>query len=387
VTRRLYYDDSYLREFTAHITAIEGERVYLDRTAFYPTSGGQPFDTGTIDGLAVGEVIDEGDAVAHLLVGSPKREGEVACVIDWGRRFDHMQQHTGQHLLSGVLHGEYGIETVSFHLGSEASTIDLSTASIAEPALAEMEGRINEVICENRPVTVSYHEDGAGAGLRKASMREGTLRVVSIDGLDRSACGGTHVRATGEIGAVLLGKLEKVRGNVRLEFFCGARAVKRARTAADVLNRIARVYSSTWMEVPGLVAAQAERLAESEKQRQKLAVELAESRGRQLHAGTVASAGGLRLHRRDGRVADEELRAEASAFASCGRAVFIAADRESGALLLAVSSDAEVKAGAALQAAVAKFGGRGGGGATLAQGRVPVEQVAAAMAEIERVFE
>ncbi|MBN8732999.1 MAG: alanyl-tRNA editing protein [Acidobacteria bacterium] len=252
MTRRLYYDDSYLRGFRAEVVGVEGRRLFLDATAFYPTSGGQPFDMGSINGARVVEVVEEYDGrVVHMVEGDVA-PGPVECTIDWGRRFDHMQQHTGQHVLSAVFVERLGMPTLSFHMGAEVSTIELGTAALTTEQIVEVERRANEVIHEGHAVTVSYHDAGDDLGLRKTSERTGTLRVVSIAELDRSACGGTHVRNTAEVGAVLLRKLDKVRGNVRVEFVCGGRAVKRARADYDTLSRAARVFSSPVDDVDAL---------------------------------------------------------------------------------------------------------------------------------------
>jgi len=385
MTRRLYYDDCYLAEFRARVVEAAGERVYLEATAFYPTSGGQPFDAGTIGGAAVVDVVDEGERVAHLVSG-PVETGEVACRVDWGRRFDHMQQHSGQHLLSAVLVDLYGIPTVSFHLGGEASTIDVEAVALEQAQIAAVERRVNEIVFENRPVTIAYQHASEEAGLRKASDREGILRIVSIEGLDRSACGGTHVRATGEIGAVVLRKTEKIRAQTRIEFLCGGRAVRRARADFEALSRIARVFSAPLDETPALVAAQMEKLQETDKQRRRLATELAQARGRELYGATAPDAAGLRRHLR--RVAsggiDDDLRAEAQSFTAGSGAVFLAVLEEPRAVLLAVSADSGWHAGNLMKPVLARLGGRGGGSATLAQGSVPSAE---GLAEIAALIE
>jgi alanyl-tRNA synthetase len=205
MTDRLYYTDAYLTTFEAAVVARAdaGRRIYLDRTAFYPTSGGQPFDTGRLGGVAVIDVIDEGDRIAHV-VESPVAGDRLSGVIDWARRFDHMQQHTGQHLLSAVIAVRFGQATVGVHFGRESSTLDLDTPGFGHAEIVEAEARANVAVTEDRPVEVSFEEAAGAAGLRKASGREGTLRIVTIRDLDRSACGGTHVRATGEIGAIAI---------------------------------------------------------------------------------------------------------------------------------------------------------------------------------------
>jgi uncharacterized protein (TIGR02270 family) len=229
MTDRLYYTDSYLTTFQARVVekSADGGTVYLDRTAFYPTSGGQPFDTGSIAGAPVVDVVDEGERIAHVL-GAAVDLDDVECRIDWPRRFDHMQQHSGQHLLSAVMAELFGIATLSVHFGAASSTLDLDTPSLTADQVRAAETRANEAVFENLPVSVLFADSPEDLGLRKASDRSGVLRVISIEGLDRSACGGTHVRATGEIGPVLIRKLDKVRGAVRVEFLCGLRALRRA---------------------------------------------------------------------------------------------------------------------------------------------------------------
>ncbi len=304
------------------------------------------------------EVLDADESVVHVL-DRPLEAGEYDCAIDWTRRFDHMQQHTGQHLLSAVLIEAFGMPTVSFHLGAEASTIDVATPSVSPAQMLEAEDRANALVFENRPVTVSYHDSSEDIGLRKASGRTGAIRVVTIADLDRSACGGTHVRSTAEIGPIRIGKLDKVRGNARIEFWCGLRAIARARSDYEGLLRQS--------------AAQAERLAESEKIRRKLSAELAGIRGRELYASTAPNAKGLRVHVK--RVAlgpvEEEVRAEAQAFASLGAAAYLVACESPATLLLAVSEDSPSKAGPTLKPMLEKHGGRGGGSAALAQGSLP----------------
>src|SRR5829696_5605904 len=231
MTQRLYHTDSYLRQFEASVVdrTEDSNRIYLDCTAFYPTSGGQPFDRGLVNGVEVIDVIDEGDRVAHLLA-TPLSDHRVVGRVDWGRRFDHMQQHSGQHLLSAVLADQLGQLTTSVHFGRESSTLDLATANLRSEQVQRAEERANEIIVENRPVEVTFEDADLATGLRKAPDRKGELRIVTIQDLDRSACGGTHVRSTAEIGCVLIRKLERVRQGTRLEFLCGLRATRRART-------------------------------------------------------------------------------------------------------------------------------------------------------------
>jgi alanyl-tRNA synthetase len=373
MTERLYYLDSYLRDFTARIVDIasDGTTAYLDRTAFYPTSGGQPFDMGSIAGVAVLDVIDEGEQIAHQLA-NPVGLGAVDCSVDWARRFTHMQQHSGQHLLSAVFEEMYGLRTVSFHLGQESATIDLEGSPVEPRILPEVERRANEIVFENRAVTVQFQEAAEAEGLRKASTREGTLRIVTIEGLDRSACGGTHVRLTGEIGPILIGKLEKVRQSVRVEFLCGGRAVQQARANYDALNRIAQLFSAPLEDTPELVSAQLEQARTEAKIRRKLESDLAAYRGKELYDATAPSPDGFRRHERRVPAGSlEELRALAQSFTSQSNAIFVAAIEDPPSLLYAASADSGIDSGKVLKDALSEAGGRGGGTSRIAQGSVP----------------
>ncbi len=376
MTERLYYSDSYLREFRARVTGRSGDsrRIYLDRTAFYPTSGGQPHDTGTIAGLPVLEVQDEGDRIAHI-TAAPVEPAEVDCVIDWQRRLDHMQQHSGQHLLSAVFVEAFGLHTVSFHLGQEISTIDIEAPAIDLATIQQCERRANDVVRENRPLLVTYEDAASTRDLRKPSDREGTLRIVSIENLDRIACGGTHVRLTGEIGPIFLRKLDKIRGMVRVEFLCGGRAVRRARADYDGLARAAQLFSSGLDEVPSLISAQLEAARDGEKLRRKLESELARYQGRELYSTTAPDGEGLRRAVRRGAAGNlEDLRAMAQSFTAQPKAIFLAGLEAPPAVLLAVSADTGLDAGKLLKSALAEAGGRGGGNARLAQGSVPTRE-------------
>jgi len=376
VTERLYYTDAYLSRFRAKVLdrADDGRTVYLDRSAFYPTSGGQPNDIGLLDDVAVLDVVDEGERVAHRL-SAPLAAGEVVGVIDWTRRFDLMQQHTGQHLLSAVLEEMFGWPTVSVHFGAESSTLDVDVGAVAPEAVAAAEARANAVVCENRPVQVAF-EDAAGAtGLRKATERSGTLRIVTIADLDRSACGGTHVRATGEIGVILLRRTERVKQLTRIEFLCGGRAVARARRDLEALGSIAAVFSASLDDAAVLVARQREALAESLAARKALLAELAALRARARYAAVTPDADGMRrLHLELERADIDELRAEMQALAALPKVVGTALVLDPPMLLVAASGDSGVDAGGRLKAALAVVGGKGGGSPRFAQGTAPTRE-------------
>src|SRR3954468_6823870 len=271
-TQRLYHTDSYLTEFDACVVEVadDGRRVYLDQTAFYPTSGGQPHDLGALGGARISDVIDEGERIAHLVESPLRDESAVHGAVDWERRFDQMQQHTGQHLLSAVLEELFGYHTVSVHFGRDYSSLDLDVESVSGQRIVEAETRANAIVAENRAVMTTFEDASEATGLRKESGRTGALRIVSIAGLDRSACGGTHVRRTGEIGLILLRKLERVRKGVRVEFLCGARAARRARADYEVLSRSSNLLSTSIDELPALLEARASELQQALKHEREL---------------------------------------------------------------------------------------------------------------------
>jgi alanyl-tRNA synthetase len=373
MTTRLYYTDSYLRTFDATIVerADDGRRLYLDRSAFYPTSGGQPHDRGTLGGVDVIDVVDEEERVAHVLAAPYTGPDAVHGAIDWPRRWDFVQQHTGQHLLSGICEELFDWPTVSVHFGDVLSTLELRTAAVSPKQLRRLEEYSNELVAENRPVTVTFEDAAAvAARLRRPSTRTGTLRIVTIEGLDTSACGGTHVRATGEIGAILLRRVEKIRDNVRIEFVCGSRAIRRARADYDALSGIAMRLSASVDEVAPLVQAQADEAKALASANRKLTEEVAGYRARAQWEATASGADGVRrLRGADGMSADE-LRAWAAACAALPATVAAGAVRSSRTIAAAVSADLNANAGALLKDALQRVGGRGGGSPRTAQGTV-----------------
>jgi len=372
MTRRLYYTDAYLRDFEARVLdrTGDGRRVYLDHTAFYPTSGGQPCDAGRLGSAEVIDVVDEGERIAHLL-DQPLVEDRVTGHIDWTRRFDHMQQHTGQHLLSAVVAELFGHPTVGVHFGRDSATLDLDTGALSPDQVMLAEARANAVVAENRPVSVGFEDAAAAAGLRKATGRSGSIRIVSIQNLDRSACGGTHVRATGEIGAILVRKMERVKQQVRLEFVCGGRAVRQARADRDLLTRIAALYPAAPEEVPALIVAQRSELKGALAVRRELEEQVSGYRARELYSSALPTGRGIRVvELREERGPIERLRPLGQALAAFPKTLFIGTVSDPPGILLATSEDSGVDAGRALRTALAVVGGRGGGTAGMAQGSV-----------------
>jgi alanyl-tRNA synthetase len=381
MTERLYYRDSYLTAFAGRVKSVDGVRVFLDQTAFYPTSGGQLFDTGKLGGAKVVDVVDDEAGIAHVLEAAPSFAvgAELSGVVDWPRRFDHMQQHTGQHLLSALFEDMAGAKTVSVHFGDESSTLDIDAESLSRAMATRVELRANAVVTENKAVTVSFEDGATAQGLRKASERSGELRIVSIEGIDRSACGGTHVRATGEIGAVFIRRLEKYKKLTRVEFICGARAIARARADYDALHGMATGLSAGIDELPALVVSQKESVQELESEKRKLSEALAAFRAAELHRAATPDASGVRRIVHAGSSVDE-IRFLAHAAASLSKTLFVGTCASPATIVCAASEDSGVNAGAVLKQALTACGGRGGGNAKIAQGTVPAADSLTAVA-------
>lgn len=399
---RLYYSDSFVRTFAGVVSDVRelagGNvepiwRLSLDRTAFYPTSGGQPFDTGRLsatlrDGTAVKVLVeqveeDEQGAVWHF-VGKPLAAG--TCVegqIDWERRFDHMQQHTGQHLLSAVFLRELQAETISFHLGESTSMIDLARGPLAHHSLEKVERIANEIIGEDRPVTMRFVSRSeaeamlAAGKLRKLPDRQGEIRLIDIADYDNNACGGTHVRSTGQIGGVLVRTVEKISRGVRVEFVCGSRAVRTARADFVILSEAAALLSTGAKELPATVGRMLTEGKANAKERQKLREELAMFQGAKL-AMEAPIENGLRLVEHAWRDRDRDfvkLLASRTAAAAVRTAIiFSANEADPVRVFVARSSDLDFNCGQILREALAHLGLRGGGSADFAQGEVPAEQ-------------
>lgn len=387
MTDRLYYHDAYLPEFDAHVTAVDpaSRRIYLDRSAFYPTSGGQPHDLGTLAGVPVVDVVDEDDRVAHIVESADAFSAglPVAGRVAWPRRFDLMQQHTGQHLLSALCADGYGWPTTSVHFGAEYCTVDVAAPQIDAATLRRIERQANERITDNRPVHVTFEDAATATGLRKPSDRGGELRIISIDGIDRSACGGTHVRHTGEIGSMLLRRAERAKGAMRIEFLCGMRAVQRASADADLLSRASRALSASPDEVPGLVDAQIARIAELERERKRLATELASHEAKALLETAPLDANGNRIVRitlTDRSVRDVEPLVQA--LTALGRCVVLVVAYAPAGIMLASSADSGIDSSALLKPALVAVGGRGGGSPRLGQGSVPDAPAAQRVASV-----
>jgi alanyl-tRNA synthetase len=383
MTDRLYYTDPYLRRFDATVRSLDrrdhGVVAILDRTAFYPTSGGQPFDTGVLGGHRVVDVLDQDDGtIAHVLEereASTERPmplivgAAVAGEIDWARRFDHMQQHTGQHVLSAAFDKAFGVRTVSFHLGTDFSTIDLAREMTAAE-IASAEDAANAIVWEDRPVSVRFssRDEAAALPLRKEPKREGTLRLIDVEGWDLSACGGTHVARSGAIGVIAVASWERFKGGQRLEFLCGGRALRRFRSSRDALSASGRLLSVLPDELPAAI----DRLQQDVKDRKRavagLQSELSRFRAREL-VTTAEDVAGMRLVAAAVDADANGLKTLASAITEASSLLVVLVATATPALVVvARSADVQVSAQQLLSALIATFGGRGGGKPELAQG-------------------
>jgi len=347
-----------------------GFKVYLDRTAFYPASGGQPADGGTLAGLEVLDVIDEGGEVAHLLGKAPET-GNVTGRISWEKRFDHMQQHTGQHVLSAAFEKVGDYKTVSFHMGTESSSIDLDSDRLGSKQLEQAENAANQVLFEDRPVRILFQssDEASRMDLRKPTAREGEIRVVEVEGFDLSACGGTHVSRTGAIGLILVRKVERMKGSTRVEFVCGARALISARRDFKLLSEAALLFSAAPETLPELIARQSQELREETRGREKLLERLAEYRAGELWRDAPVARGQRIVRRVFGPEDSAQVKMLAHALAKLpGTAALLGVRGQPAKLFFAQSPGGSSDMGSVLKQTAAKFGGKGGGSRDFAQG-------------------
>jgi alanyl-tRNA synthetase len=384
-TRRLYYDDAFEREFKARVvycellppdvnTGITSQALglVLDRTAFYPTSGGQPHDLGKIGDANVLDVRDDGEEIIHVVDRRPGSPDVLGC-INWPRRFDHMQQHTGQHLLSAIFQERFGLPTVSFHLGTETCTIDLRGPEPTEEILEGAQRAANNVIFEDKPIGIRYgsQEQLAALGIRKEVLREGILRAIEIETVDLQPCGGTHVKSTGQIGLILVRRISKVRQDWRVEFVCGGRAGRMARQDFSLLLKTAEKLDCA----PGELVSAAERIVDARDTHHKRVLEtyqqLAEAEAALLLERAAPIASGTRVVAKEFPAAEPEyLGPLATQLARTEKVIALLGASLSGQLVFAQHPAAAKEMNALLKSIFQEFGGKGGGSRDFARGRL-----------------
>jgi alanyl-tRNA synthetase len=396
MTTRLYYDSAEMHEFDSvveEVTSPSAEQprpaVILRETAFYPTSGGQVHDTGwlTLEGAArlrVAEVSDAEDGrVLHYLQAPavlPAVGVRLRGSIDPERRRDHMQQHSGQHVLSAAFVELYQLPTVSFHMGEDYCSIDLAAPSVSSEQIIGAEKRANQIVFENRPLRIRYvsRADAEKLGLRKPPATErDELRLVEVEDFDLSACGGTHVSATGQIGSILLRKSEKVRQGIRVEFVCGDRAVRMARRDYGALSEAGALFSAQLWDVPEQIRKGLEENKQLRKQKEDALDELAEVMAlADLHSQPERN--GRKIIVRvfsDRDIAFGKLFAQRVTRAAMPAIALVASTGDSAGLVFAQtpggSAGSKADMGAVLKQVLSSVGGRGGGSRDFAQGGVP----------------
>ena len=383
MTDRLYYHDSFLCDFDARVVESLNSNgrtgIVLDRTAFYPTSGGQVHDLGvlTADGkqIAVTEVADEEDGRILHIASEPLAVGtQVHGSVDAARRLDHIQQHSGQHVLSAVFIRLFNMPTVSFHMGEESCTIDLETAGVSVAQAQKAELMANEIIAEDRPVSIRFVplEEARQLGLRKLPPKQaGDLRLIDITDFDLTACGGTHVRATGQIGSILLRKVEKVKQGMRVEFVCGLRAVNTARRDYATLTEAASLYSSYIHDVPQQVRKALEETKAAGKAQHKLLEELAELYSDRLLAQATGSPQVITEFFPDRDAVFIKLLAQKLTAGKSSVIALLASSAGQPTLIFAQTPGQTFNMGQLMKDAMAQLGGRGGGSTDMAQGGLP----------------
>ena len=391
MTERIYYTEPSCRAFEATVTRT-GERdgrplVTLDRTAFYPTSGGQPFDTGRLGSVDVVETIDEGDEIVHL-VSAPVAPGtRLQGEIDWVRRFDHMQQHTGQHVLSAAFDRLFENRTTSFHMGAEVSTIDVAREATSDEIDRAVD-EANHVVWEDREVSVRFvsADEAARLTLRKEPIREGTLRLVEIRDFDLSACGGTHVSRTGAIGIIAVTQSERFRGGSRITFACGSRALRAFRGYRDAVAGAVRVLSVLPHELPSAVERAQLDSKDLRKTVSRLQGELAgHEASRLLEDAALVGDRRVVVQALEGWDAAGLKAIASSLVAQSGVVAVLVSAGNPIAVVVARSQDAALDSSKGLRMLLDRFGGRGGGRPELAQGAGlagTIEDILAAAREV-----
>ena len=383
MTERLYYTDSFLSEFEARVDAVSNDAVTLNRSAFYPTSGGQVFDTGWLEAdsarMRVKEVVEDeqtGD-VLHIVEGRGPalRPGSVVRgLIDAERRLDHMRQHSGQHVLSAAFERLYSFATVSFHMGEESCTIDLATDAVTAKQLEAAEMLANQIIAEDRPVEIRFAtpDEARAMGVRKIPPAErDKLRLIDVRDFDLNACGGTHVRSTGQIGGLLVRKTEKVKQGVRVEFVCGLRAVRIARRDFETLTEAAAVLSTHIWEVPQQVRKSLDEIKVAQKAQHRLLEEVAELQAQRM-LQTAEERGGRKLLAQF--FPDRDLnfiKMLAQKLTKSGKVVaLLGCGGTQPSLVFAQTAGLVNDMGALMKQTVQQLGTRGGGNRDMAQGGV-----------------
>jgi alanyl-tRNA synthetase len=390
LTRLLYYEDPNLREFEGTVLQSReregGLWLELDRTAFYPGGGGQPPDRGSLGALRVTEVAEEEGHVWHLVDGaSPPAAGTtLQGMLDWARRFDHMQQHTGQHILSQAFVGVASAETRSFHLGEEEVSIDVAHPGPWPELLREVEERANEIVWEDREIVTHAvpREEVARFPLRKVPTVEGIVRVVEVRGFDWSACGGTHVTRSGQVGIVTILSTERYKGGTRVAFVCGGRALRRQRERGALLRDLSLAFTAGERDLPKAVARLKEEHDRLDKRMKAiLKAELAREASA-LVASAPRGARGPVVARYFPDREPSEIGTLSSLVAAQGGIALLAAGGDTPRAHFSAPTGT-ISVGDLLGTLCREYGGKGGGRSESAQGAIPAQAIEAALRAAE----
>lgn len=375
VTERLYYSDSHLIEFDARVVDLTDRvsgwtAVVLDRTAFYPTGGGQPSDTGTLNGARVVECIDDGDkGVLHVVQGAaPARDAVVHGRIDWSRRLDHMQQHTGQHILSQAFITLFNAPTKSFRVLETSCEIDVDLNNPTSDVIERAVELANNVVWEDRAITIRSvsSAEAAALPLRKDPARDGDLRLIEIEGFDLTPCGGTHAYRTGEVGMIAVRSWERAKGLTRIEFVAGTRALVDYRKANKSAREVAALFSTGRDDAPQLAAQMVEDHKELNRRIRALEELTAEAEAEKLLA---TASDGIVSQVFDGRDVESLKKLAHALIAKPATVALLASrDKDMARLVFARSADAPGDMSGLMREACAMLDGRGGGKPELAQG-------------------
>lgn len=381
MTDRLYYENSYLTEFEAQVLEVrpegEGWVVRLDRSAFYPTSGGQPFDTGTLGGRKILDVYVDGDGeVWHKLDGELEVGAQVAGQIDWARRFDHMQQHAGEHMLAGAVHRLLGGRTIGLHCGADISSIDVDMPGgrtrIDEREIQMLEDEVNDEIQKDVPIRCWFPDEAElkSLPLRKAPSVTSHVRVVAIGEKEYCACGGTHPSSSGQIGLMKLVDVRPSKGKMRMFFLCGKRAYADYQARMRASDQAAALLSASVEDLPQAVAHTLEKLKQAEMEIARMRREAALERVEELMQSAQPMGEYKLIKAHLGSADMETLKQVAGKMIEQGRVVALLAARgeKSEHLLFARSGDAPGVMGKLMTEAARAHGGKGGGKPDFAQG-------------------
>ena len=376
-TVKLFYEDQYIKSFEANIINVKEKEgkyyITLDKTAFFPGGGGQDSDLGTIDGLEVISVIEEKNEIIHMLKEKPKKLENVSCEIDWKRRYDGMQQHLGQHVLSGCFYNLFNANTAGIHLGKEISTVDI-VGNISEEQIIAAERKANEIILENHKVEfmMTSRKEAKSMGLRRElATKDQSIRVVKIQDLDKNACCGVHPNSTLELQLIRIKSSENHKGNTRIEFLAGNRAVLDYLDKDRVLNKVCNTLSASYLEVEKSISNLLHNYKEAREENSKLKVNLADFEVKELVQGgeLINNVSIIKkiyvnenikfLTKLASRIVEDDNKV----------ILFASKEKEKANLIFSCSKNLKnVNMGTLLKDAISLIDGNGGGSSILAQG-------------------